>query len=365
MKRKRLIIAICSVATVVGVLMCICLRPRAEPSWNGKNCSQWFAEFRQAKIRCRRMFISRAILPAGSTGQTPVTFTNYIDDIDALLSDSSADALRHLGTNTLPILTAEIRRGDPIWQPLYAKTFHKLPLSIRRVVPNPPVIRDEVRADAALALTVLRSDAAPAWPVIFEAFATASPFARYQFEESLRKIPVEPAVFDAAIGSLVSRGDLSLAVSVIGQFGAWRPNSMRVLTNAIVSTNVVAGEAALSQLRYNRRFASYVLPALRTAITNGNQGLCLSVVNVLESYGEDASDALPELVQTLKSSDSELRYRAARAIENLGTNALAAGPSLVAAKSDPNEMVQRVVTRTLENLNYITNYQAEVTVRHE
>lgn len=283
-------------------------------------------------------------------------FTNYIDDTDALLSDSSANALRKLGTNIIPVLTAEIRRGDPKWQPVYAQLFHKLPVSIRRIVPNPPVIRDEIRADAALALTLLRSEAAPAWPTIFEAFATASPFARHNFEESLRKIPVEPVVFDAAIDSLVRRGDLSLAVSVIGQFGAWRPNSMRVLTNAILSTNVVAAEAALSQLRYNRRFAPFVLPALRTAVTNSNLGLCVSVVNVLESYGEDASAALPELVVTLKSSDRELRYRAARAIENLGRNALPAVPALVAARSDSNEMVQRVVTRTLENLNSAINH---------
>lgn len=282
-------------------------------------------------------------------------FTNYIDDTEALLSDSAANALRKLGTNIIPVLTAEIRRGDPKWQPIYSKLFQKLPVSIRRIVPNPPPIRDEIRGDAALALTVLRADAAPAWPTLFEAFVTASPFVRYRFEDSLRRIPVEPAVFDAAIDSLVRRGDLTLAVSMIGQFGAWRPNSMRVLTNAILSTNVIAGEAALSQLRYNRRFAPFVLPALRVAFTNSNQGLCLSVVNVLESYGEDASGALPELVDTLQSGDQELRYRAARAIENLGTNAVPAIPALLSAKTDQNEMVQRVVIRTLNNLSSAAN----------
>jgi hypothetical protein len=338
----------------------VCLWPHKKPVWQGKTASEWFAEFRRAKVRHRRAAYVGVIqiIPPTPSNAAPklVMGTNYFDDIEALMHDSAADALKALGTNIIPVLEAEIRHGDPKWQPTYAKLFHKLPVSIRRIVPNPPAMRDEIRADAALALTLLRSDAAPAWPTLFEAFVTASPVVRYRFEESLRKIPADPAVFDAAIDSLVRRGDLSLAVYTIGQFGAWRPNSMRALTNAILSTNVVAAEAALSQLRYNRRFAPFVLPALRTAVTNSNQGLSLSVVSVLESYGEDASGALPELLDTLKSSDRELRYRGARAIENLGTNALPGVPALIAAKNDSNEMVQRVVTRILENLNGMTNH---------
>jgi hypothetical protein len=282
--------------------------------------------------------------------------TNYFDNIEGLRRDSAADGIRGLGTNIIPILTAEVRRGDPKWLPTYFKFYSKLPATIRRIAPKPPTSRDEVRGDAALALSLLGSDAAPAWATIFEAFVTtSSPFARIQFEESLRKIPIDNLVFDAALDSIVRRGDLSLAVSLVGRFGVSGPNSMRILTNAILSTNVAAWEAALSQLRYHARFAPFVVPSLRVALKNSNPGLILSVVNVLESYGEDASAALPELVELLKSSDRELRYRAARAIESLGTNALPAVPALVAAKNDPNEMVQRVVMRTLNKLG--SNYE--------
>jgi len=302
------------------------------------------------------MPVYQIIAPASGTGPSRfVLATNYFDDTEGLRYDPAADGIRALGTNIIPILTAEVRRGDPKWFAIYVKLFTRLPAKIQRISPKPPMSRDEVRGDAALALSLLRSDAAPAWPTIFEAYVTASPFARGRFEESLHKIPVEPVVLDAALNSIVRRGDLTLAVSMIGQFGAWGPNSMRILTNAILSTNVTACEAALLQLRYHRRFAPFVVPALRVALKNSNPALCLSVANVLESYGEDASEALPELVAILKSSDRELRYRAARAIEGLGTNALPAVPALSAAKNDPNEMVQRVAARTLDNLNGTTS----------
>jgi hypothetical protein len=302
------------------------------------------------------MSVYQIIVPASGSGPRRLVMgTNYFDDTERLRYDPAADGLRALGTNIIPILTAEIRRGDPKWLLTYVKLFSKLPATIQHIVPKPPTSRDEVRGDAALALSLLGSDAAPAWPTIFEAFLTASPFTQFRFEESLRKIPVDNLVFDSALDSIVRRGDLSFAVSIIGRLGAWGPISIGILTNAILSTNLAACEAALSQLRYHARFAPLVVPALRVKLKNSNQGLCLSVVDVLESYGEDASEALPELVEMLKSSDRELRYRAARTIESLGTNALPAVPALEAATNDPNEMVQRVATRTLNNLSSATN----------
>ena len=354
MKHRRLFIVICSLALVAGVSLTICLWPRREPVWNGKTCSQWFAEFRKAKVRYRRSSVYW--VPNVPAGRPQIPWgTNYFDDIEGLLRDSTADALRAMGTNIIPVLSKEVRQGDPKWRPAYVKLLSKLPMSFQRIVPHPPPVRDEIRGDAALALSLLRSDAAPAWPAIFEAFVTtSSPFARSEFEESLRKIPIDPVVFDAALDSIARHGDLTLAVSLVGRLGPSGPNSMRILTNAILSTNVIACGAALSQLLHHPRYAPLVVPALRAKLKNGNQGLCLPVVDVLESYGPDASGALPELVEMLKSSDGELRYRAARAIESLGTNALPAVPALLTARTDPNEMVQRVVTRTLNNLN--SNY---------
>jgi FOG: HEAT repeat len=357
MRRRRIVIALFLLAVVSGAVLFFCLRPHKEPLWQGKTCSEWFAEFRRAKARHRQasMPVYQILAPTKPGGpQRFVIGTNYFDDTEGLSYDPAADGIRALGTNIIPILTAQIRRGDPKWLPIYVKLFSKLPATIQHIVPKPPTSRDEVRGDAALALSLLRSDAAPAWPTIFEAYVTAAPFARYRFEESLRKIPVEPVVLDATLDSIVRRGDLSLAVSMISKFGASGPNSIRILTNAVLSTNLPAGEAALSQLRNHRWFAPFVVPALRTALTNSSPTVCISIVNVLESYESDASEALPELVYTLRSDDRELRYYAARTIENLGTNALPAVPALLAARSDPNEMVQRVVTRTLNKLN--SNY---------
>jgi hypothetical protein len=354
MKRRRLLVAICSLALVSAISLIIYLWPRNEPVWNGKTCSQWFAELRRAKVRYQRHTVYFVNAPSSTPGYVRLQqSTNYWDDTEALLRDSTADALKAMGTNIIPVLSREIRRGDPKWLPSYTKFFYKVPASLKRFVPNPPQSRDEIRGDAAVALTLLRADAAPAWPTIFDALLNApTPYLRFRFMDILHNIPVDPVVLDAGLDSLVRHGELSEAVQMIGQFGAGRINSLRILTNAILSTNNVAGEAALSQLRYQRHFAPFVLPALRSALTNSNSSypFCVSVAGVLESYEGDASEALPELVIALKSSDRELRYHAARAIESLGTNALPAVPALLAARSDSNEMVQRVVTRTLNNL---------------
>jgi hypothetical protein len=362
MKRRRLLVAISSLALVSAISLTIYLWPRKEPVWNGKTCSQWFAEFRRAKVRYQRTSVYFVHVPTSTPGYLRLqATTNYFDDTEALLRDSAADALRAMGTNIIPVLCREIRRGDPKWLPSYSKFFYKVPRSLQRFVPNPPKSRDEIRGDAALALTLQRAEAAPAWPALFDAFLEApTPYLRFRLGDTLRNIPVDPVVLDAGLDSLVRHGELSEAVQMIGQFGAWRINSLRILTNAILSTNIVAREAALSQLRYHRHFAPFVLPALRTALTNGNSSypFCISAADVLESYEGDASEALPELVIVLKSSDRELRYHATRAIESLGTNALPAFPALLDARSDTNEMVQRVVTRTLNKVSPVPTGQS-------
>src|SRR5262249_17786817 len=149
---RRLLIVLCSLALVVGVSLTIYLWPRKEPVWNGKTCSQWFAEFRGAKVKYRRSTIYFMNAPSSTPGYFRLQqSTNYWDDTDALLRDSAADALKAMGTNIIPILSREIRRGDPKWIPSYTKLFFKVPPSLQRFVPNPPKSRDEIRGDAALA----------------------------------------------------------------------------------------------------------------------------------------------------------------------------------------------------------------------
>jgi hypothetical protein len=346
MKRPRRLITAAALALLVGMGLYLWLRPRAEPSWHGKTYTQWFAEFRQAKVRLRRTSQSW-VIPPGS--RHPVA-TGYYDDIDGLLFDPSADALRAMGTNIVPLLVAEIRHEDGGLLQGYRKLYFRLPIPLKRVMPDPPAGRDEIRGDAALALAALRADATAAVPPLFQAFATAGPVARMQFEESLHRLSFDSTAFDAALQTLVKRGEIHIAVSAIARFGIWNPSTACVLTNALFSTNVFANDAALSQLRYFRRCSAFVLPALRVALKSSNVQLRWSAASVLESYESDAAGALPEILEALKSEDDETRYRAARLLESIGTNAMAAAPALSAATNDSSIMVQRAAARALKNL---------------
>src|SRR5437879_12806456 len=140
MKRRRLFIVIFTLALVSAISLIIYLWPRKEPVWNGKTCSQWFAEFRRAKVRYRRTSVYWVSSVQAGRPQIPMG-TNYFDDTEALLRDSTADALRAMGTNIIPVLSKEIRQGDPKWLPSYSKFFYKVPRSLQRFVPNPPKSR--------------------------------------------------------------------------------------------------------------------------------------------------------------------------------------------------------------------------------
>jgi HEAT repeat protein len=190
---------------------------------------------------------------------------------------------------------------------------------------------------------------------VFHAYTTARSWSRHGFDESLRRLPIDVPAYDAALKTLVKRGEIADAVSLIAQFGVRNLNSVQVLTNAICSTNVLPTEAAFGQLRYCRRYKSFVLPALKHALKNGNQASRLNAVSTLECYEADAVEAIPELVAALKSEDGELRYRAARALESMGPTALPAVQALTSATNDSSVMVQRVATRVLNNLKKDTD----------
>lgn len=347
MKHQRRFVTATALVLCAATALFLCLRTRKEPTWQGKTYSQWFAEFRQAKMRHRQTTQSWMMMP-GSSKFTLAT--GYYDDIEGLLRDPSADALRAMGTNIVPFLVAEIRHEDSGLLKVYRSWYFKPSFPLKRFAPKPPVSRDEIRGDASLALAALRRDAAAAVPAVFQAFATATPMARIQFEESLRRLPFDSIAFDAALQTMVKRGETYPAVSAIARFGVWNPNTARILTNAVFSTNAPTTEAALGQLRYCRRYAALALPALRLALTSSNQQTRWSVASLLEAYGSDAAEALPDLIQASKSDDDEMRYRAVRAIESMGTNALAAALALAVATNDSSIIVRSRAARILQNL---------------
>jgi hypothetical protein len=352
MKHQHRFVIAAALALIIGTVLVLCLWPRKKPTWQGKTYSQWFAEFREAKVRHRQSVQSFG-MPAGSSKFVPTT--GYYDDIDGLLRDPVADSLRAMGTNILPFLTDEIRHEDNYVIRTYRDLYWKFPTGIKRLAPGPSSGRDEIRVDAALALTALRADAAPAVPTVYRAFATARPYARGGFQESLRRLPFDDAALDAALDTLVRRRDLSSAVSLVNQFGVRNLNSVRILTNAVFSTNAPASDAAFAQLRYCRRYHAFVLPTLREAVKTGDQAARWHAASTLELYEAEAAEALPELVAALRSDDGELRYRAARALEAIGTNALPAAQALASATNDSSVMVQRAAARAVSNLKKDAN----------
>jgi hypothetical protein len=291
------------------------------------------------------------VVTAGKTRAPFTEITAYYDDIDGLLRDPTANALRAMDTNALPFLVAEFNRGDSAWAAGYRRFYWGLPLSLRKRAPSPPMPRESIRSDAALALAALGPAAIPAVPAIIEVFGTEPQLRRMPgLQESLRRLPRAPDAFDQVLQDLCRQRELMDAVQTVQDFHLISLEAARVLTNAVSSTNSAARTLAVRQFPRMRHHAALVLPALIAALGNSDTATRQSVATVLESFVAEAASALPALVSALRAEDGELRYLAARAIESMSTNAIPAVPALTAAINDTNVMVQRVAVRTLKNL---------------
>ena len=344
MRRRSLLFS----SGVLLLLILICAaamlwRGNRQPVWQGKTVGEWFVEFRNARLRHRHAI--PVFLPLGFKGSTNlVSQVAYSENIDEWLRDPAARALRAFGTKAVPFLEAEVRRGDSLWARSYRSLLQKIPVGIRSHIPAAPPRRDGIRADAAFALAALGKDGAAAIPAIVQAYTEPTGLARWEYGQSLRRLPTQPEDFDALLAGFHGT-NLPAAVATIKELEICTPTSARILTNAVRAGNIVA----LLQLHYYRTQAKVVLPALSVALKSSNHEIQETAARVLRTFGPDAAGELPALAEALRTGHDELRYQSACAMEEMGTNALPAVRALIQATNDPSVMVQTVAARALRN----------------
>ena len=359
------------------------------PTYRGRTTAQWFREFRAAEGRHQMTNgIFWVVLPNGalgasqaaSLGRAPSAGSLWFPrsvgarvpgrppigrmpvgpsalawnvDVQGLLKDPAADALRALGTNALPYLVDQFRREDSRLTLAYSDLYYrKFPPRLRSIAPRPPTPRAVIRLEAAWALSALGSKALPAAPALLESLkgAFSFPVGPSTILDILRKLPFEPREADPVLDDLCRQNRLSQAMEVVRNLGLHTPGATRVLFGALSSKDASLRISGVALLALWAQQTALVAPALAGALKDSDAQVAYAAARILGRLHPRPFAALPALVRALKAGDGELRYQAARALEDWGADALPALPALLEATNDPNPMVQRVSARAVRNL---------------
>ncbi len=337
------------VALIVAVCLTLLLlwRSHQQPRFQGKTAAQWFQEFRAAEAQQRVQVIQvspgvmRVVQPARLQGPE---------------ASAAADGLRGLGTNALPYLVTLLRRRDSWGERFYPPVYFKTPINIRKLLPQPPPTRDEIRRQAALAIAALGSKGAPAAQDLLETLKYCGPVSEYNILRTLSRLEYNRERADEIVLFLTQHGPQTRAIRAASELWLVSPVTGRCLlqilsqTNAASITNRVYRTLCVRHLAYFGKYASMVVPGLAAALQDPDREVRRTAAQVLEEFGPTAAPALPALEQALKSDDPELRYQAARAVEAMGTNALHALPLVLQMTNDSFAPAQTVSKRVVEKL---------------
>jgi len=349
MSRGRTIVS-CFLLCLLAFWAALHWQRNRQVRFQGKTAPEWFVEFRKARPLCRRSLVNPLLVPLLRTrGATNLmSQVTYYEDLNLLFFHPAADGLRNLGSNAVPFLEAEVKRRDGPFAKGYTALFQRLPVGVRRHVPEPPQPRDPVQRDAALALSLLGKNADSAIPALLEAYERAPAYSKSDYIKSLDRLHVPSAAFDAM---LLRYRQTNVAAGVV-TIKALRIRSLmsaQLLTNAVLQGSIPL--EALNELMYHRSYVNMTLPALAASLKSSDQQVQESAVRVLRSFGSESVGALPELTETLKSKNDELRYQCVLTFEAMGAAALPAVPVLRQATNDSSTLVRSAAHRVLKLLS--------------
>ena len=154
----------------------------------------------------------------------------------------------------------------------------------------------------------------------------------------------EPAI--PKLTTLLSNADLETAASALtalAEIGGPQtiPPLLAALTNGNPRVSVPAA-ATLGSLRSRARLA---VPALLTALANGDAGLRAAAARALGEIGMNPPQAVPALSRALTDTNGLVRFSAALALSLFGTQAESALPAIRALPPDTDEFARRVISR--------------------
>lgn len=367
--RKALVPSALILAVFATLL--ILWRWQNQPRFQGKTAAQWFQEFRAANAQQRVQLIQvpplnyGGMIPARGGAQRAVQVIQVSPGVMRVIQPPSpegpevtaaVDGLRGLGTNAVPYLAAQLRRRESWQERFYPYLYVRISPGIRKFLPNPPVPREEIRRQAAWAISALGSSGAPAAPALLDSLKYCGPASEYTILWALSRLDYSRERADEIVLFLTRHGPQTRAIRMASQLWLVSPVTAHCLLDILSQTNSNSvtnrGDRVLCvrHLAYFGKYAPIVVPGLAAALQDSDLEIRRTAAQVLEEFGSSAAPALPALEQALQSDDSELRYLATRAVEAMGTNAFPALPLLMRLTNDSFAPAQTVSKRIIDKL---------------
>jgi hypothetical protein len=313
----------------------------AEPTFDGRPVSAWFAEFCTPSSPSGIVMVSRG--PQGRTlllaGLLAMPSPGNPADSGFIqagseLPDPAMDALRALGPDAVRYLTRQLQRGTRLDQ-IYDQLHSRCPHILLQLLPQQRFYQKNRRSDhAAIALAGLGHVAKPAIPYLVSCLG------------SLDAGGV--TVFPPGGGRLHPASDVIYALETIGGYDpADVIRAVRRLSARGLHTEVtLTVEALLLHLRHPA-----IVPLLTRALLSHETAASQRAVQLLLELGPGAAIAIPDLIQALGDDDGNVRYMAARILGEIGPAAENAIPWLWhAAQQDERLTVRNASARAVRQI---------------
>jgi hypothetical protein len=316
------------IAVTIGAVLLLRCMQTAEPTFNGRSVSSWFAEFCTPSSPSGIVMVSRrpqgrtlllAGLPAMPSPGNPAD-SGFIQ-AGSELPDPAMDALRALGPNAVPFLIRQLPRGTRLDQ-IYDQLHSRCPQILRQVLPQHRVYQRNRRSDhAAIALAGLGQVAKPAIPYLVSCLGSLDAGGVTVFPPRLH-----PA------------SDVIYALETIGGYDpAEVIRAVRRLSARGLHTEVtLIVEALLLHIQHPA-----TVPLLTRAMLSDETAASQRAVQLLVELGPDAAVAVPDLIRALGSDDGNVRYMAARILGEIGPAAENAIPWLWHAAQQDERLTVR------------------------
>jgi len=269
--RKRIAALIAAACLLTGILLVALPGRSPEPQYHGRSLSEWL----------------RTAPTAGSPNALA-------------LSDEARDAVRHIGTNALPVLLRWISYDPSQFKVTLLRLPGALPGSF-----NPAFLhRAEDRAlDAQKAFAVLGPGARAAIPELTRLAMTAHHEKR-----------------------------AGRCIEALGRIG---PEALPALLAVSTNTAGVARHRAALTIKSYGTNAYSAVPVLIQLLQDPVDSVAIEAAGALGKLNLSASNAVPALDTTLRGTNSFRRAAAAYALAEFGPEAKAAVPQLKQVLADP------------------------------
>jgi HEAT repeat protein len=300
-KQPRFILLLFTIATLL--LLWFLLTPRT-PSYQGRSLSSWLAQLDDGDHNSSLSWSPWSKHTHGSNSQAV-----------------AANAIRQMGTNTIPILLSDLTKKDPESLIKLENYLRKLNWFSSSWLSNHIEQQKNLRHQAALALDALGPDAKPALPQLIKAFYAGEPK-----QATIAMAAIGPEGWTELTKAITNSNEL-LAINGIwgmGMHAASVPGTVECLIQNL--TNTISGGIgplsawALGEIKHP---AEQIVPALTTALQSPNKDTRWSSADSLGKFGHQATNALPALLKALEEDpDSNVRTHATNAIKKISPSTL-------------------------------------------